>query len=157
MFHLPLDHFKTTNLKVSDSQSYIIEFKRVHFRIVNSSLHQIRSRKKARSKHTTSLQRRCIDVVATLCVCWAYELRREVNALRTMQCVLPALQRDHMSSSSAEVFPWPDTYVSERHRFWRDCASLPKSLLFAYIITDHDAVHVCMSIFTACLFFFKGH
>ena len=34
------------------------------------------------------------------------------------QCERPDSDRRHMSSSSAEIFPWPIVYVVEKHRFW---------------------------------------
>ena len=40
-----------------------------------------------------------------------------------------------MSSSLAEVSPWPGIYVSEQQRFWHDCTDSPEPLLFAYALT----------------------
>ena len=35
---------------------------------------------------------------------------------------MPGHLASEMSISLAEVYPWTTAYVSEQHRFWRDCA-----------------------------------
>ena len=52
-----------------------------------------------------------------------------------------------MSSSLAEVFPWPSAYVSQQHRFWQDCkdAQARLNLYCLHMLQQlfyHDMAHI---------------